>query len=442
MKMKRYGLFILVLCCCLITGCGRSKNENLDTESALASNQENETVEGEQSNLVDSDHTSSDDQTEDSEISGVEVEQEPLSEEEQIRQDIIERSLLAEGNNYRMKKVIEKARNGENITIAYIGGSITEGYNAGTQEIYAKLTCDYFRDTYATAEVTYINAGLSGTPSLLGLIRSDRDIFTYEPDLVFIEFAVNDSQSVQDISAYESLVRKALSQEQEPAVILLFSVIESGYTCQDTMQVVGFNYKLPMISVKAALDPEFEAGRMTWSDWSNDESHPNTFGHELYSEFIIHYWNTVDQEEYDETYQLRDDMINMDYTSMIMADKENLSVESTGAFHEESGHAAFPNGWVKAAEDTTEEAFTFEINCKSLFLVYKAANNSEYGDAEVYVDGELAITISANAADGWNNPVVARILRESESKTRKIEIRMKEGDEGKQFAILAFGYCP
>lgn len=416
MNKKLVGLFVVVLCLCFINGCSKSKNETTDNAYNLKNQQE-------------------------SEPKVTESAQEPLSEEEQIRKDMIERSLLAEGNNYRMKKVIEKARNGENITIAYIGGSITEGYNAGTQEIYAKLTYDYFRNTYATGEVTYINAGLSGTPSLLGLIRSDRDIFAYEPDLVFIEFAVNDGQSVQDISAYESLVRKALSQEQEPAVILLFSVIESGYTCQDTMQVVGFNYQLPMISVKAALDTEFDAGRMTWKDWSNDESHPNEFGHELYSEFIIHYWNTVDGKEASEPYQLREDMRNMDYTNMIMVDKENLLVENLGAFHEESGHTAFPNGWIKSAEDTNEDAFTFVMNCSSLFFVYKEANNSAYGDVEVYVDGELAVTISANAADGWDNPVVARIFRESESKTRKIEIRMKDGDEDKQFALLAIGYC-
>ena len=438
MNKKRCGLFVVALCLCFLTSCSKSNNENIDSEN---NQQESESSKGTESDQGDSENQTSINQTEENEITGVESEQEPLSEEEQVRQDMIERSLLAEGNNDRMKKVIEKARSGEDITIAYIGGSITEGYNAGTQEIYAKLTCDYFRNTYATGEVTYINAGLSGTPSLLGLIRSDRDVFTYEPDLLFVEFAVNDGQSVQDISAYESLVRKALSQEQEPAVILLFSVIESGYTCQDTMQVVGFNYQLPMISVKAALDTEFDEGRMTWKDWSNDESHPNEFGHELYSEFIIHYWNTVDADEAYEPYQLREDMRNMDYTNMIMVDKETLSVENTGAFHEESGHVAFPNGWVKSAEDTNEDAFTFEINCKSLFFVYKEANNSAYGDAEVYVDGELAVTISGNAADGWDNAVVARIFRESESKTRKIEIRMKDGNEDKQFALLAIGYC-
>ena len=45
-------------------------------------------------------------------------------------EDMISKSLLSQGNNKRLKDVIEKAEKGEDITIAYIGGSITEGAGA------------------------------------------------------------------------------------------------------------------------------------------------------------------------------------------------------------------------------------------------------------------------------------------------------------------------
>lgn len=35
-------------------------------------------------------------------------------------------SLITTGNNYRIKKAMDKARKGENVTIAYIGGSRRE----------------------------------------------------------------------------------------------------------------------------------------------------------------------------------------------------------------------------------------------------------------------------------------------------------------------------
>lgn len=366
----------------------------------------------------------------------------PLTEEEQIHLDMLERSVISTGNNERMKKVIEKARKGEDVTLAYIGGSITQGYNAGTTEIFAKLSSDYFRETYATTgKVNYVNAGLSGTPSLLGLIRSDRDIFEAKPDVVFIEFAVNDAQDIQNKAAFESLVRKALTQEQEPAVVLLFSVTEDGYTCQTNMQLIGMNYELPMISVPNAIHPEFDAGRMTWKDWADDGSHPNKNGQKLYSDFIIHYWNKVDAEEVSAPYILREKMLNINYTTMKMADKDTLKVLELGSFHEENGHEAFTKGWVKSADAKENASFSFEVDCRSLFLVYKEANNATFGTAEVYVDGEKMMTITSNKESGWYNPVPVRIFRDSECKTRKVEIRMQEGDEDKLFYLLAIGYC-
>jgi hypothetical protein len=160
-----------------------------------------------------------------------------LSKEEQNRKDMFDRSLLDVGNNYRIKQVIEKAKRGEDVTLAFIGGSITEGYNAGTTENFAKLTYEYFADTYGSRDTVHlVNAGLSGTPSTLGLILSDHDLFSSKPDIIFIEFAVNDAPTGTDPSAFESLISKALKQDNSPAVVLLFSTVQSGYTCQDQGQ--------------------------------------------------------------------------------------------------------------------------------------------------------------------------------------------------------------
>ena len=43
---------------------------------------------------------------------------------------MIERSLMNLGNTYRIRKAIEKARAGKEVTLAYIGGSITQGAGA------------------------------------------------------------------------------------------------------------------------------------------------------------------------------------------------------------------------------------------------------------------------------------------------------------------------
>ena len=59
----------------------------------------------------------------------------PTAEAEDNRSDyekMVDRSLLSTGDMTRMANVFKKAQSGEDITAAYLGGSITEGYNAGT----------------------------------------------------------------------------------------------------------------------------------------------------------------------------------------------------------------------------------------------------------------------------------------------------------------------
>lgn len=360
-----------------------------------------------------------------------------------MEQQMTLNSLLSTGNNYRMKKAIEKARAGEDITIGFIGGSITEGYNAGTKDIYAKLTYEFFKENYGTGDnVHYVNAGLSGTPSILGLIRSDRDLFKYEPDIVFIEFAVNDGTANIDNTGYESLVYKALTQPNEPAVVLLYSVVKSGYTCQDNMNLITFKYDLPKISVKNAIWPFIESGDYTWEQWSKDESHPNADGSRLYADFIINYFKTVDKEESAAEYKVPDAFANgFDHSELLMVDNElntgTINIESSGSYKTGSNHASFKQGWTR--DISGNDGFKFSFEGDALYIVYKDTKNDAYGAADIYIDGERAATLYGNSDDGWNNPVTERVFRAKDSGSHKVEIKMADGDEAKEFEILCFG---
>lgn len=420
--MKRKLLTFMLCIICLLSACG-----NTDSTAANASEAGRDTTGSSADSNAHTD-TSADN-----------------SGELTMEENMIANSLLAAGNNYRLKDVIERARAGEDVTLGFIGGSITEGYNAGTSEIYAKLVYDFFCENYGTGDnVHYVNAGLSGTPSSLGLLRSDRDLFAYEPDLIFIEFAVNDGSSTIDSTGYESLVYKALSQENAPAVILLMSVIESGYTCQDSMNLIGFQYDLTRISVKNAIWDYIEDGSISWDDWSNDDSHPNEWGHAMYASFIIDYLKATDAAEADSEYVFEPHFIKgFDHTSLMMIDRslntDAITIDSLGSFTETGDLPSFNNGWKYTGEDTSNTAFTFTYTGEALYLVYKDTVNAAYGTAEVYIDGEYVTSLYANSSDGWNNPAIECILREKESATHTVEVRMNEESMEKCFSILAVG---
>ena len=63
------------------------------------------------------------------------------------------------------------------------------------------------------------------------MIRYEKDLTYYGkfiPDVVIVEFAVNDEGDETKGECYDSLVRKIYNSPQKPAVILLFSVFVDG----------------------------------------------------------------------------------------------------------------------------------------------------------------------------------------------------------------------
>lgn len=63
-----------------------------------------------------------------------EVEEEAVDTKSELYCTMIERSLMNLGNTYRIRKAIEKARAGKEVTLAYIGGSITQGGGSNTDQ--------------------------------------------------------------------------------------------------------------------------------------------------------------------------------------------------------------------------------------------------------------------------------------------------------------------
>lgn len=369
----------------------------------------------------------------------------PTAEADDTRTDyekMVDRSLLSVGDMTRMSDVFQKAQNGEDITVAYIGGSITEGYNAGTTEFYAKTCTDLLQGYFPDITVTGVNAGISGTPSLLGNLRLERDVLSADPDIVFVEFAVNDGQEADYKNAYESLVRTLLTQEKDIAVVLLFTVLDSGYTCQEHMSKIGANYDLPMISVHDSVYEEIEAGRMTWQDYSNDQSHPNAYGHKCITDFVDNYYQkvlpVVAENVGEVSKELPDPVFSAKYMNMHYMDSATMDGVELDGFEQYDTHGSFHNGWMYRGTDGGSMKFT--VDCSVLEMVFKANNSDKYGTADIYVDGEKVKSVVSNMSDGWNNPVTAYLIDNDSSAEHTVEIRM-EGGVTQAFFVMAFGYC-
>lgn len=377
--------------------------------------------------------------------------------------EILKRALVSTGNNYRIKNAIEKARNGEPVTIAYIGGSITDGAMATPKELcFAYRSYEYFKKTYGKGDgsnVKFVNAGLSGTPSTLGMIRYDKDVVQVagcKPDIVFIEFAVNDSGDPTKGEGYECLIRNIMKADNNPAVVLLFSIFQSRWNEQARLQPIGEYYKLPMVSIYDGILPLLKSGAMKNTDFfAPDGWHPINVGHQLYADCIDYMYDTIDKETKAANDVAIPDTpkIGKAFEGIQMIDSTTTSPDYTiekGSFsgldnniytsYHDGSRKSFPNNWMHTAS-SGKDSMKITITCKNFDVVYKNSGNANAaGKADVYVDGTKKATLDASVSGGWNQALNSVIFKDDTAVKHTIEIKMADGCDAKEFTVEAFGY--
>ena len=88
-------------------------------------------------------------------------------------------------NFERLKKCMLRSRQGGELTIGFLGGSITQGSLATKPEnCYAYRVFSWWRQAFPQAELHYVNGGIGGTTSHFGAARAVSDVLMYQPDVV------------------------------------------------------------------------------------------------------------------------------------------------------------------------------------------------------------------------------------------------------------------
>lgn len=169
-----------------------------------------------------------------------------------------------------LPNVFAKLAAGQDVNIAYLGGSIT------AQPGYRPQTFQWFSETWPKVEFTQVNAAIGGTGSSLGAFRVYKDVLAHNPDLIFIEFAVNDytagQQSIEDvIGALEGIIRQIIKHNYKTDICLVYTITERMITDAEAGQEhnsilahekVAAHYGLPSINVGAVVTRLRNAGKL------------------------------------------------------------------------------------------------------------------------------------------------------------------------------------
>lgn len=181
-----------------------------------------------------------------------------------------------------------KLEAGESVTVAFLGGSITQN---SAERGFAKLVPQWIESKFPGVRVTAVNAGMGGTDSEWGAKRLDRDVLEAKPDVVFVEFAVNDGDR-DSIADMERIVRKVRAFSGTADVVFIYAMTESTakMLVRERMpraianhERVADRHGVASILLGVDLRSRMASGEWTWSNFSADNCHPTPEGYASYN---------------------------------------------------------------------------------------------------------------------------------------------------------------
>jgi len=112
-----------------------------------------------------------------------------------------------------MKKTLKKLKTGEHVKIVAFGDSITEiTFHTHGKMNWVGLLDEALFESYGNGICNLINSGKCGSSYAEGLTRIDRDVLSYNPDLVILAFGMNDAGSgLEALSSFRKNVRKTIT---------------------------------------------------------------------------------------------------------------------------------------------------------------------------------------------------------------------------------------
>ena len=342
------------------------------------------------------------------------------------------KGVINEGDTRRLQNTFVKALKGEKVTIGFLGGSITQGSLSSVQEnCYASRVAKWFRDTFKDSEITFINAGIGGTPSDFGAARVSEDLLKYKPDFTIVEFSVNDSPTDYFMETYEGLVRHILSDSTENALMLVHNVrYDNMESAEDKHVIIGKYYDLPEVSMKYSLFPEVKNGNIDNREVTPDDLHPNDEGHRILSEQIIYYLEEVLKKVSREdalievsktlpkpltmnTYEHSRRLRNINSNPKLEGFEKDLTPQSHITEFFRYGFTAWKAG----------DSIEFEADCANVTVQYRKSIVKPAPMAKVTIDGEYEAILDGEFSEDWGDCLYTQpVLIHGEKTHHKIKI--------------------
>ena len=351
----------------------------------------------------------------------------------------------------RLKNLMKRAANGESLVIGFLGGSITQGSLSSTPKTcYAYLVYEWWKKSFPNAAFSFVNGGIGGTTSHYGGARAWKDVLCYRPDIVTVDFSVNDDANEFFEETYEGTLRRLLAAPSAPAVVVLNNVFyDTGKNAQDYHNRIADHYGIPHVSIKDTVYPDVESGKIVRADITPDNLHPNDKGHRLVADEICKLLDSIKAEMEEETIageNIEGKSTKTEASVLLPAPLTENAYEHSRLIQIQDNEAIldgflvdpiekkgmldiFKNGWTAAH---TNDKISFEIECSCLAVQYRKQVQQPVPKAKAVIDGDEAhaVILDGNFTEDWGDCLYLEpLLHHAEKKVHRIEITVTDAKD-------------
>ncbi len=199
----------------------------------------------------------------------------------------------------------KKLTEDKELNVVYFGGSVTNGYGSSNSEKYSwrALIGQWLKDNFPNANVTNINRASGESGTYLGTYRLQRDVIAKNPDLLFLEYSINDKYygSSYDNAKLqvETIVREVREALPDCDIVMVLvtdkNCVEDNrkgklHTQAQAHEDIAEAYNIPSLLVGMALANSLpENWGSEWSKYAIDGVHLNDAGNNVYYQVIREY---------------------------------------------------------------------------------------------------------------------------------------------------------
>jgi lysophospholipase L1-like esterase len=155
------------------------------------------------------------------------------------------------------------------------------------------------KSAYPMTVVNVINTSIGGEHSESGLKRFETDVLTHKPDVLFIDYALNDRGMGLERAkaAWEKMIRLAL--EKNIKVILLTPSPDQRVDIKDDLSILdqhanqikelARSFQIGLIDTYTLYKNKVKSGS-NLVDYMSQVNHPNEKGHQMITDEIMGYF--------------------------------------------------------------------------------------------------------------------------------------------------------